>query len=65
MPAIDAACVAATAGRVLPATEEHRSTSRIWHVRAEAQRQICGAGITTNKLDQQLTCSSPKCSAVD
>jgi hypothetical protein len=32
--------------------EEHRSSSHIWHVRGEAQRQIRGAGITTNKLDQ-------------
>ena len=28
------------AGRVLAAMEEHRSTWQIWHVRAEAQRQV-------------------------
>jgi len=27
--------------------EEHRSTSQIWHVWAEVQRQIRAAGITT------------------
>jgi hypothetical protein len=35
----------ATADRVLPAIEEHRSISQIWHVRAEAQQEIRGAGI--------------------
>ena len=32
--------------------EEHRSTWQIWHVRAEAQRQIRAANITTDKPDQ-------------
>jgi hypothetical protein len=50
--AIDAACVLRRPIGCSPAMEEHRSTSQTWHVRAEAQRQIRGAGITTNKLDQ-------------
>ena len=51
-PIIDADWVAAAADRVLTAMEEHRSTWQIWHVRAEAQRQIRAANITTDKLDQ-------------
>jgi hypothetical protein len=45
---------------VLPAMEEHRSSSHIWHVRGEAQRQIRGAGITTNKLDQLVNLLGPE-----
>jgi conjugative relaxase-like TrwC/TraI family protein len=51
-PIIDAAWVAAAADRVLTAMEEHRSTWQEWHVRAEAQRQIRGANITTDKPEQ-------------
>jgi hypothetical protein len=51
-PIIDAAWVAAAADRVLTALEEHRSTWQIWHVRAEAQRQIRAANLTTDKVDQ-------------
>jgi hypothetical protein len=51
-PIIDAAWVAAAADRVLTALEEHRSTWQIWHVRAEAQRQIRAADLTTDKVDQ-------------
>ena len=51
-PTIDAAWVAAAADRVLTALEEHRSTWQIWHVRAEAQRQIRAANISTGKVDQ-------------
>jgi conjugative relaxase-like TrwC/TraI family protein len=51
-PRIDAAWVAAAADRVLTAMEEHRSTWQIWHVRAEAQRQIRAANITTDKVEQ-------------
>ncbi|MET0522214.1 MAG: AAA family ATPase [Jiangellaceae bacterium] len=36
----DTRCVAQTAGRVLAAMEESRSTWQMWHVRAEAQRQV-------------------------
>jgi hypothetical protein len=52
--------VAATADRVLPVMEEHRSSSHIWHVRGEAQRQIRGAGITTNRLDQLVNLLGPE-----
>ena len=51
-PRIDAGWVAAAADRVLTAMEEHRSTWQIWHVRAEAQRQVRGANSTTDKVDQ-------------
>jgi conjugative relaxase-like TrwC/TraI family protein len=37
---VNAQWVKDTAGRVLAAMEEHRSTWQIWHVRAEAQRQV-------------------------
>ena len=49
-PRIDAGWVAAAADRVLTAMEEHRSTWQIWHVRAEAQRQVRGANSTTDKV---------------
>jgi hypothetical protein len=49
---IDADWVAAAASRVLRAMEEHRSSWQIWHVRAEAQRQVRAANLTTDKLDQ-------------
>src|SRR5512132_1751146 len=51
-PTIDGAWVAAAADRVLTALEEHRSTWQTWHVRAEAQRQVRAANITTDKVDQ-------------
>jgi conjugative relaxase-like TrwC/TraI family protein len=37
---VNAQWVAGASGRVLAAMEEHRSTWQIWHVRAEAQRQV-------------------------
>jgi conjugative relaxase-like TrwC/TraI family protein len=49
---IDSAWVAAAADRVLAAIEEHRSIWQIWHVRAEAQRQVRAADITSDKVDQ-------------
>ena len=49
---IDSAWVAAAADRVLAAMEEHRSVWQIWHVRAEAQRQVRAANITSDKVDQ-------------
>ena len=49
---IDADWVAAAADRVLAAMEEHRSTWQIWHVRAEAQRQVRAANLTTDKPEQ-------------
>jgi conjugative relaxase-like TrwC/TraI family protein len=51
-PIVDAAWVAAATDRVLTAMEERRSTWQIWHVRAEAQRQIRAANLTTDKPDQ-------------
>jgi conjugative relaxase-like TrwC/TraI family protein len=51
-PTIDGAWVAAAADRVLTTLEEHRSTWQTWHVRAEAQRQVRAANITTDKVDQ-------------
>jgi conjugative relaxase-like TrwC/TraI family protein len=51
-PRIDADWVAAAADRVLAAMEEHRSTWQIWHVLAEAQRQVRAANLSTDKLDQ-------------
>jgi AAA domain len=51
-PIIDADWVSAAADQVLAAMEEHRSTWQIWHVRAEAQRQIRAANLTTDKREQ-------------
>jgi conjugative relaxase-like TrwC/TraI family protein len=50
-PIIDSNWIAAAADRVLTAMEEHRSTWQIWHVRAEAQRQVRAANLSTDKLD--------------
>jgi conjugative relaxase-like TrwC/TraI family protein len=51
-PTVDAAWVAAAADRVLVAMEERRSTWQVWHVRAEAHRQVRAANITTAHVDQ-------------
>jgi hypothetical protein len=51
-PHVDAKWLAATAEKVLAAVEQRRSTWQIWHVRAEAQRQVRAANITTDKPDQ-------------
>jgi conjugative relaxase-like TrwC/TraI family protein len=53
-PTIDAAWVAAAADRVLAAMEEHRSNWQVWHVRAEAQRQIRAANLATDNVDQLI-----------
>jgi conjugative relaxase-like TrwC/TraI family protein len=45
----DAAWVSQTAGRVLEAMEEHRSTWQMWHVRAEAQRQVRATDLPTGQ----------------
>jgi hypothetical protein len=42
---VNASWVKNAAGRVLAAMEERRSTWQIWHVRAEAQRQIRALGL--------------------
>ena len=39
------------AGLVLAAIEERRSTWQIWHVRAEAQRQVRAAEVPTGRVD--------------
>jgi hypothetical protein len=46
---VDAAWVSQTAGRVLEAMEEHRSTWQTWHVRAEAQRQVRAADVPSGQ----------------
>jgi conjugative relaxase-like TrwC/TraI family protein len=51
-PLIDADWIAAAADRVLKAMEERRSTWQISHVRAEAQRQVRAANLTTDKPEQ-------------
>ena len=51
-PKVDTEWVAVTAGRVLAAVEEQRSTWQSWHVRAEAQRHVRAADIATDKVEQ-------------
>jgi hypothetical protein len=51
-PTIDADWVTAAADRVLKAMEQHRSTWQIWHVRAEAQRQLRAVNLTNDKPEQ-------------
>jgi conjugative relaxase-like TrwC/TraI family protein len=51
-PEPNAEWVVATAGMVLAAVEEHRSTWQSWHVRAEALRRLRAAEIDTDKVDQ-------------
>jgi hypothetical protein len=48
---VDAAWVSETAGRVLAAVEAHRSTWQMWHVRAEAQRQVRTADVPAQRSD--------------
>jgi conjugative relaxase-like TrwC/TraI family protein len=45
----DARWVAQTASRVLAVMEESRSTWQMWHVRAEAQRQVRTTGVTAER----------------
>jgi hypothetical protein len=45
---VDARWVAQTAGRVLAAMEQSRSTWQMWHVRAEAQRQVRTIDVPTD-----------------
>jgi conjugative relaxase-like TrwC/TraI family protein len=51
-PAVDAEWVAATAGKVLAAVEEHRSTWQSWHVHAEVLRHIRAVQVATDQVDQ-------------
>jgi conjugative relaxase-like TrwC/TraI family protein len=48
---VDAAWVAHTADRVLAAVEERRSTWQLWHVRAEAQRQVRTTDIPAHRSE--------------
>ena len=45
----DSRWVAQTAGHVLAAMEQSRSTWQMWHVRAEAQRQVRTTGVTAEQ----------------
>src|SRR5215207_17050 len=49
---VNGAWVSTTAGLVLAALEERRSTWQSWHVRAEAQRQTRAADISIVKVDE-------------
>lgn len=46
---VDARWVAQTASRVLAVMEQSRSSWRMWHVRAEAQRQVRTTGVTAER----------------
>jgi conjugative relaxase-like TrwC/TraI family protein len=48
---VDATWVTEMSARVLAAVEEHRSTWQMWHVRAEAQRQVRTADIPAHRSD--------------
>ncbi len=48
---VDSDWVSSTADRILTVVEEHRATWQIWHVRAEAQRQVRAADIPTEQVD--------------
>jgi uncharacterized protein YecT (DUF1311 family) len=45
----DTRWIAQTAGHVLAVIEESRSTWQMWHVRAEAQRQVRTTGVTAER----------------
>ena len=51
---VNAEWVAMTAGRVLAAVEERRSTWQSWHVRAEAQRHIRAVQVPADQVDQSV-----------
>jgi conjugative relaxase-like TrwC/TraI family protein len=48
-PIVDAHWVAQTASRVLAVMEQNRSTWQMWHVRAEAQRQVRTTSVTAER----------------
>ena len=48
---VDAGWVAHTADRVLAAVEERRSTWQLWHIRAEAQRQVRTTDIAAQRSE--------------
>src|SRR5215217_2241778 len=47
---VDARWVAQTASQILPVMEQSRSTWQMWHVRAEAQRQVRTTGVTAERV---------------
>src|SRR5450631_1464398 len=49
---VDSAWVTNASTRVLQAMEARRSTWQIWHVRAEAQRQVRGAEVPTGQVER-------------
>jgi DNA primase catalytic core len=49
---VDSAWVTGASSRVLQAMEARRSTWQIWHVRAEAQRQVRGAEVPTGQVER-------------
>jgi conjugative relaxase-like TrwC/TraI family protein len=49
---VDGQWLSRTAGLVLAAVEERRSTWQTWHVRAEVQRQIRAAEVPTGRVDE-------------
>ena len=57
----DARWVAQTADRILAVMEESRSTWQMWHVRAEAQRQVRTAEVPAGRASAWWTCSSSRC----
>lgn len=69
----DQAWVSATADIVTTTVQSHRSTWQVWHVRAEAQRQVRSLGVTPHEAeflvdrvtDHVLTISSIRLTRVD
>ncbi len=51
-PQVDAEWVAVTAEKVLAAVEGRRASWQSWHVRAEAQRHVRAADLSTDTVDQ-------------
>jgi len=58
----DAHWVAQTADHILAVMEESRSTWQMWHVRAEAQRQMRTADVPPSGQLCWWICSSMRCS---
>ena len=58
----DAHWVAQTADHILAVMEESRSTWQMWHVRAEAQRQVRTIDVPAERARRWWTCWSMRCS---
>ena len=58
----DARWVAQTADHILTVMEESRSTWQMWHVRAEAQRQVRTTDVPAEQASAWWTCWSMRCS---